>query len=140
MELLLCSLVGCNQATAMTVNARKTKLPIESITYKALGTYDARGFFGIEGVSPAYQTIKVVADVIPHAGETISQADLDSLAGYVGARCPVEALFKNAGVPLDVTWRLGERTLNRFKPGKATFSPTPSPNSLCGEHACVMAF
>jgi uncharacterized OsmC-like protein len=48
MELLLCSLVGCNQATANIVNERsKFKLPIESINYKAEGVYDARGFFGV---------------------------------------------------------------------------------------------
>ena len=100
MELLLCSLVGCNQATANIVNERKFKLPIESINYKAEGIYDARGFFGVDGVSPAYQSIEVMANVTPKAGETITQAELDALGRVVGSRCPVEALFTAANIPV----------------------------------------
>jgi uncharacterized OsmC-like protein len=106
MELLLCSLVGCNQATANIVNERKFKLPIESINYKAEGVYDARGFFGVEGVSPAYQSIDLVANVTPKAGETITQSELDALAGVVASRCPVEALFNAANIPVKAVWQL----------------------------------
>ena len=110
MELLLCSLVGCNQATANMVNERKLKLPIESINYNAEGIYDARGFFGVDGVSPTYQRVEVVANVVPKAGETITQEQLDALAQAVASRCPVEDLFKKAGIPIEAEWRLSAGT------------------------------
>ena len=50
--------------------------------------------------------VEVVANVTPKAGETITQAELDSLGGVVASRCPVEALFTAANIPVEATWRL----------------------------------
>eukprot|EP00947_MAST-08B_sp_MAST-8B-sp1_P002227 g2227.t1 len=105
MHLLLCSLVGCNQATATQVN-RRMKLPIERITYEVEGSFDARGFLGVPGVDPEYSDVKVVADVHPSEGGAISADELEALGAAVQARCPVEALFNKAGTKMDVTWRL----------------------------------
>lgn len=96
---LLASLAGCEHATAMLL-ARQMKIKLDSITFDIEGDYDVRGFRGVEGVPARYQTVRVKALVKTDA----PQEKVDELAHLVHKKCPVAALFHDAGVQMDVSW------------------------------------
>merc|ERR1712226_755736 len=103
MQMCLASLVACNQATANAAN-QSLKLPIEKITYKSSGSFDARGFMGTADVPPQYTRVSVAAKVHPKVDSDVTEQQVAELAALVKKRCPVEALFRQAGVELDVSW------------------------------------
>lgn len=99
MELILAGLEGCLTVTLETVAAeRDLALRVIDIDWHAV--MDVRGFRGVRGVRPYYQTVdtRVVTDI------GLDGDDLAALAAEVERRCPALTMIRAAGVAAEVTW------------------------------------
>lgn len=126
LEAALCALTGCKAVTMGSI-ARKmgidmsrisiptvegsfgaralpdpSNLPVPPTRPRPPSPADPRGFQGVPGVKAGFQKIKM--EIVVH-GTSASQAQLDELLATTSKRCPVAALFDDAGVEMNVTIR-----------------------------------
>ena len=71
-------------------------VPVNLITVEVQADYDARGMFGLEGVSPGWQRLRYIVTVESPAPE----ADVLRVIEHADARSPLLADFRN---PLAIT-------------------------------------
>lgn len=101
LQSVLGALCGC-EAVTFRRTATEYGFEYDRIDFEAACTIDIRGRSGDRSVRPHFQTVKLAATVFSHA----TQEALDELVEEVEARCPVMNLMKDAGVRLDIRWRV----------------------------------
>eukprot|EP00127_Corallochytrium_limacisporum_P001150 Clim_evm2s43 gene=Clim_evmTU2s43 len=101
LQMALSSLAGCETATLYGI-CKRANIKIDHISYKVEGAFDARGTSGVAGVSPAFQTVQVNAKIVSD-GEEDKVRECITLAGK---RCPIYALFVQAGVDMRSDWEV----------------------------------
>jgi uncharacterized OsmC-like protein len=99
MELILAGLEGCLTVTIETVAAERG-VTLRAVKIDSHAVMDVRGFQGVPGVRPYYQTVDttVAADV------DLEARDLPDFTSEVERRCPALSMIRAAGVTVDVRW------------------------------------
>jgi uncharacterized OsmC-like protein len=101
LQSVLGALCGC-EAVTFRRTATEFEFDYERIDFEAACTIDIRGRSGDRSVRPHFQTVRLSAQVVT----SCTQAQLDELVEEVEARCPVLNLMQDAGVTLDIRWRV----------------------------------
>lgn len=83
-ELVLAALGTCQEIVYATY-ARVLGIPVDSVSVKADGWLDPRGFFGVADVPAGFQEVSFAVDVVSPA----PPAEISRLIATVNARCPV---------------------------------------------------
>ena len=136
-ELLLSSLLGCKQATAMFVARHMTpRMHIDRIEFKLHAERDQRG-----AVTLPLHDIKHVQDTFParlshitgsatvflRPGTIATQTQIDELERQVSLRCPVASMIRLSGCAMHVPWTLATENAIRGIPGNAVPRQPKSP-------------
>jgi putative redox protein len=104
-ELLLASLIGCEQATAMFV-ARHIPIKIEKIDFQVDAVRDERGALtlplGLDNTLPPARLTSITGRAIVYTDGT--QEQIDQLEAEVIRRCPVANMVTLSGCILDIKW------------------------------------
>lgn len=100
-QYLIGAFQGCIAVVIETV-AGEQGFTIDAVDIDITGTLDLRGFEGVEGVSPHFQTV---------TGAVRIKADLDfeqftTLVTETERRCPIYNLIKDAGVTPEIEWTI----------------------------------
>ena len=100
-QYLIGAFEGCI-AVVIEAVARERDLTINAVDIDVSGTLDLRGFEGVEGVSPHFQSV---------TGSVTVTALLDTdqfteLVDETERRCPIYNLIKDAGVTPQIDWKL----------------------------------
>jgi uncharacterized OsmC-like protein len=96
----LASLTSCNQVTAQVVAAQ---LGIEVLGYEFQVSGDLDPSTLVAGSTTGddtFHNVRLTATLTT----TASDAQVEKLGAEVERRCPVSALFRRAGAPVDTTW------------------------------------
>lgn len=99
LEYLLGSLSGCTSIIAFYV-AKEQHFSYSSLDFSVEGTFDPRGYAGIEDIRTYFQTV-VLTNVID---TDESDEAIEKLAMEVERRCPVYNIMKDAGVDITSHW------------------------------------
>jgi uncharacterized OsmC-like protein len=99
MELILAGLEGCLTVTIETVAAERS-LRLRTVRIDSHAVMDIRGFQGVRGARPYYETVETTVITDIH----LEDRDLPDFAAEVERRCPALTLIRAAGVAADVTW------------------------------------
>ncbi len=94
-ELLLCSLAGC-QLVSASVFARQLRIELDDISVDVEGDMDSAGMMGYTGFRPGYEKIRFVF----HIKTDAPPAKIQMLIDMIEQRCPVGDSLKN-GVLLE---------------------------------------
>ena len=112
-ELLLASLVGCEQATASFVARQmRPRLPLAEIQFLYRAERDNRGAVALPlGDAPPEVPARLsrvhgVATVTLNDGESETRERVEYLRRQVELRCPVANMMAAAGIELDIEWVL----------------------------------
>lgn len=104
-QYLIGAFEGCIAVVVETVAAERG-YQIDGVDIEITGTLDLRGFEGVEGVSPHFQTVigsvKITADLdIEQFGVLVNETE---------RRCPIYNLIKDAGVTPQIEWSIEKNT------------------------------
>ncbi len=112
-ELLLTSLVGCEQATASFVARQmRPRLPLAEIQFLYRAERDNRGAVALPlgdaspEVPARLSRVHGVATVTLNDGESETRERVEYLRRQVELRCPVANMMAAAGIELDIEWVL----------------------------------
>ncbi|WP_054952217.1 OsmC family protein [Flaviflexus massiliensis] len=100
-QYLIGAFEGCIAVVVETVS-KEQNFDIDSADISISGTLDLRGFEGVEGVSPHFQS--VVGEV--NIGANLDAEQFAFLVTETERRCPIYNLIKDAGVTPQISWNL----------------------------------
>lgn len=106
------ALCGCESVT-FNRTAAERGFVYRGITFEAEYTIDIRGRMGNPDVRPHFQTVRVQAVVDTQE----SDEALASVVEETERRCPVFNLIRDAGVRIEMHWRLRRSAEEVAKPG-----------------------
>ena len=101
LEYVLGGFEGCI-AVVVEVVTRERGITLNDLRLNISGSIDLRGFGGVPGVSPSFQTI----DGAVHVFADIDEPTFRDLIDETERRCPLFNLFRDAGVTPDIRWSL----------------------------------
>ncbi len=101
LEYVLGGFQGCVAVVVETI-AKERGIDVRDIRLGVSGTIDLRGFLGVPGVSPSFQSIRGWVRVY---GD-LDTAAFEDLVAETERRCPVFNLFRDAGVTPEIEWTL----------------------------------
>ena len=101
LQMLLGSLAGCENVIGHFV-AKEMNMTLNSLAFDIKGTLDPRGFQGVEGVKPQFETVEVNVTVDTDEDETNER--IQELKEQTDARCPVYQTLAAAGIELQTSW------------------------------------
>ena len=103
MEYVLGGLVSCLTVMIRLI-AGEQKLQVDGVDFDVEGDLDLRGLMGTAPVRPDFQAVRgTVWLTTPEPQERIA-----ALRDEVYRRCPAYNLFRNAGIPVELEWRVRE--------------------------------
>jgi len=115
-ELLMSSLIGCTQATALFVarNMKPDRLLIDRMEFDLKGTRDERGALSLPieespTIPSRLQLVSGTVKVFLVNGKEISDESMDLLKEQTELRCPVANMIVSSGCKMDVTWIDGSK-------------------------------
>lgn len=96
----LASLTSCNQVTAQVV-AKELGLQVDAYAFDVAADFDPSTMVGgAHGAEDTFSRVTVRAELTT----TATADEVERLRAEVERRCPVSALFRRAGVPVDAEW------------------------------------
>lgn len=101
MELILGGLQGCLTVVVETV-AGERGISVTALEIDAHAVIDVRGFEGVVGIRPFYETVDLTVDL----DADLPEQDLPAFADEAERRCPALTLIRAAGVDATVQWVL----------------------------------
>lgn len=100
-QYLIGAFEGCIAVVIETV-AGERGLTINAVDIDVSGTLDLRGFEGVEGVSPHFQSVTGAVTI----SAPIDETQFAELVEETERRCPIYNLIKDAGVTPQIDWKL----------------------------------
>jgi OsmC-like protein. len=82
--------------------AKERGITIDDLRLGVSGTIDLRGFLGVPGVSPSFESI----DGWVRLRADIDAEQFEGLIAETERRCPLYNLFRDAGVTPEIRWSL----------------------------------
>ena len=101
LEYVLGGFQGCVAVVVETV-AKERGITIDDLRLGVSGTIDLRGFLGVPGVSPSFESI----DGWVRLRADIDAEQFEGLVAETERRCPLYNLFRDAGVTPEIRWSL----------------------------------
>jgi len=103
LDYILTSLIGCAGGT-LSVLAKRSGFEYTGFTGEAQGILDLGGFLGVPGVSKHFTSVSAI--FIVETDE--SKERVKEICSLVEEKCPVLNLLADAGVKLEIEWKIAD--------------------------------